>query len=96
MPPIYTALDVIIHIEVFVLPCFASRPTTGFQVGIITSQRVVGADYVLNVCERILDDHHEEWRNESTMPALLLTGEHLGQFTDEAWDIALRHKEIGE
>ena len=64
-------------------------------MGIITSKRVVGPDYVLNLCERILDDRHEEWRDEDQMPALLLTGDHIGQFSDEAWDIALKHKEIG-
>lgn len=51
---------------------------------------------MLNICERVLDDKYEEWRDESQMPALLLTGENLGHFDEEAWDIALRHKEIGE
>lgn len=65
------------------------------QVGIITSDRVLGAAYVMNICDRVLDKNHEKWRDEEKMPALLLTGENLGHFTDEAWDIALGHKEIG-
>jgi len=47
------------------------------------------------LCERVLDDQHEEWRDEDKMPALLLTGEQIHHMSDEAWDIALKHKEIG-
>lgn len=53
-------------------------------------------DYVRNICDRVLDNNHEEWADPKAMPALVMTGEQLGQFKDEEWQVALKHQEIGK